>query len=85
MLAITAGGFILGIRQQLAEFPGGMLPFGRRVGAEGIRHRSPAGVFHEQKFFCVGRLAAFGFDALEYADGFDIVKSLIAEAAFADP
>ena len=62
-----------------------MLPFGRRVGAEGIRHRAPAGVFHEQGFFRAGRLAAFGFDALEGADGFDIVESLVAEAAFADP
>ncbi len=80
-----AGGFIFGVRQQLAEFLGGLLPFGRRVGAEGIRHRAPAGVFHEQGFFRVGRRAAFGFDALQRADGFDIVESLVAEAAFANP
>ena len=61
-----------------------MLPFGGRVGAEGIRHRAPAGVFHEQGFFRVGRRAAFGLDALQRADGFDIVESLVAQAAFAD-
>ena len=62
-----------------------MLPFGRWVGAEGIRHGAPAGVFHQQGFFGAGCRAAFGFDALEGADGFDIVESLVAEAAFADP
>ena len=62
-----------------------MLPFGRRVGAEGIRHGAPAGVFHQQGFFGAGCRAAFGFDALQGADGFDIVESLVAEAAFANP
>jgi len=54
------------------------------VRTEGIRHRAPAGVFHQQGFFCVGRLATFAFDALEYADGFDIVERFVADAAFAD-
>jgi hypothetical protein len=81
----SARGVIFGRGQQFAEFRGRMLPFGGRVGAEGIRHRAPAGVFHEQGFLRVGRRAAFGFNALQRADGFDIVESLVAQAAFADP
>ena len=62
-----------------------MLPFGRRVGAEGIRHRAPACVFHEKRFFRASWRAAFLFAAFQSADGFDVVESLVAEAAFADP
>ena len=62
-----------------------MLPFGRRIGPEGIRHGAPAGVFHQQGFFGSGCHPALGFDALQRADGFDIIESLVAEAAFADP
>ena len=79
-----AGGVLLGRGQQFAEFCGRVLPFGGRVGAEGIRDRAPAGVFHKEGFFGVGRRAALGVDALQRAYGFDIVESLIAQAAFAD-
>jgi len=62
-----------------------MLPFGGRVGAEGVGHGAPAGVFHEQGFFRASWRAAFLFTAFQSANGFDIVESLVAEAAFADP
>jgi len=80
-----AGGFILGLGQQFPEFLCRVHPVGRGVGAEGIRHRAPAGVFHEQGFFSNGRRAAFGFDGLQRADGFYIVECFVAEAAFANP
>jgi len=81
----SAGGIILGRGQQFAEFCGRVLPFWGRVGTEGIRHCTPAGVFHEEGFFPVGRATAFGLDALECTDCFYIVESLVAEAAFANP
>ena len=55
------------------------------MGPESIRHGAPAGVVNEQGFFRFGRRAAFGFNALEGADRFDIVGSFLAEAACANP
>ena len=60
------------------------LPFLRRIGPEGVRHRAPSGVFGEQGFFRVGGVAVFGFDLFQRADGLDVVEGFFAKAAFAD-
>ena len=62
----------------------GRFPLFRRIGFEHIRQCAPAGIFREQEFLRASRRAAFGFDALQRSDGFDIVESLLAQAALAD-
>ena len=79
------GGVVFRIGQKLAEFMGGRFPLFGRIGFEHIRQCAPAGIFREQEFLPASRRAAFGFDALQRSDGFDIVESLLAQAALADP
>ena len=54
---------------------------GDRVGLDVLAHPDTEA---QRVHFGVGRRAAFGFDALQRSDGFDIVESLVAETAFAD-
>ena len=71
--------------QQFAQLVGGLLPFPRRMRRKDVRHRAPAAVSREHGFFLAGRVAVFGFELFQRADGGDIVEGLFAQAAFADP
>jgi hypothetical protein len=60
------------------------LPFLRRKGTEGVRHRSPAGVSGEHGLLRLGGVAALGFDLFESADSLNVGEGFFPNAAFTD-
>ena len=79
-----ARGLVFVFREEFPELVRGRLPFPRRIGPEGVRHRSPARVSHEDGFLRICRVAIFRFDLFEGADGFDVGEGFFAKRAFAD-
>src|ERR1035438_2796149 len=71
--------------QQRIHFGAHALPLARDAPVgEGLRHAAPAHVLDKDLLLLGCGVAAFGFDALQGADSFQVVVGFLADAAFPD-